>query len=330
MTLGVTCRVTFILASLILLFIPPPAEPSDKVPVWIDTDPACGRSDTDDVDDCWALLMALRSPELSIRGISTVYGNVDGGTAFATATSVVKRFSDNRKAASNQPHVYRGSNEKGQTSATDATVALAKALLKEQFTIIAIGPLTNIATLIKKYPDLVPNIKGIVAIAGNRPGQRRFFLGNNRLIHFHDLNFRKDADAYDIVLTSGVPLVLIPFEVANKVTINQEDLTRLTSAGGAAQWLAETSDGWMRFWEDTLGMDGFHPFDSLAVGYVTTPSHFTCEVIPARIKRRRSRFVIRHELEVSHNFRNASTVTYCFDINSQFKIRMIDQLTGNP
>ncbi len=41
-------------------------------PVWIDTDPACGISRTSDVDDCWALHLALRSPELEIRGISTV------------------------------------------------------------------------------------------------------------------------------------------------------------------------------------------------------------------------------------------------------------------
>ena len=248
--------------------------------------------------------MALKSPELSIRGFSTVFGNVDSGTAFVTATSVVERFSDRGNPARNQPPIYRGANEKGQTGATDATAALAGALRETQLTIIALGPLTNIAALLTEKPELAMNIKSIVAVAGNRSGQRRLFLGNNRLIHFHDLNFKKDPDAYDTILKSGVPLTLIPFEVAEKVTIDRDDLARLASAGGAAQWLAETSEGWMRFWEETLGMDGFHPFDSLAVGYVVTPSLFTCEVIPARIKRRRSRFVIRHELEVSQTFRD--------------------------
>ena len=46
--------------------------------VWIDSDPACGHAKTDDVDDCWALLLGLRSNELEIRGISTLFGNGSG------------------------------------------------------------------------------------------------------------------------------------------------------------------------------------------------------------------------------------------------------------
>ena len=49
-----------------------------KQAVWIDTDPACGHAKTDDVDDCWALFLALRSNEMDIRGISTVFGNGSG------------------------------------------------------------------------------------------------------------------------------------------------------------------------------------------------------------------------------------------------------------
>ena len=108
MTRKVTCAVTFMLLLMVMLAIPPQGETAESIPVWIDTDPACGISDSDDVDDCWALLMALKSPELSIRGFSTVFGNVDSGTAFVTATSVVERFSDRGNAARNQPPIYRG------------------------------------------------------------------------------------------------------------------------------------------------------------------------------------------------------------------------------
>ena len=55
--------------------------PELGTPVWIDTDPACGLNATDDVDDCWALLAAFKSPEIVVRGISTVFGNVDCDTA---------------------------------------------------------------------------------------------------------------------------------------------------------------------------------------------------------------------------------------------------------
>ena len=52
-------------------------------PVWIDTDPICtGTGRSDDIDDCWALLYALASPELAVRGISTVFGNAEGPSAY--------------------------------------------------------------------------------------------------------------------------------------------------------------------------------------------------------------------------------------------------------
>ena len=230
------------------------------------------------------------------------------------------------------PRIYRGANEKWRkdsSTLTDGTQALASTLHQEKLTIIALGPLTNIATLIMKYPNVVSNIKEIVAVAGNRPDKRRFFLGDSRIVHFHDLNFRKDPRAFDVVLKSGIPLVLLPCEAATKVTIHRSDLDLLSKVGGAAQWLSLTSENWFRFWAKKLKKDGFHPFDCLAVGYVIMPSLFTSETIPARIKWRKSIFFRRDALEVSHDIRDASTVTYCFDVEPRFKKNLIARLTGD-
>ena len=105
------------------------------------------------------------------------------------------------------------------------------------------------------------------------------------------------------------------------VTVTPADLSLLSSGGAPAQWLAAVSLGWMRFWQDQLGTDGFHPFDSLAVGYVIDPLNFACEQIPARVQRMRSLFVARDALEVSHTFERSTSVTYCSEVDRGVEIR---------
>ncbi len=301
------------------------------IPVWIDTDPACGNKDTDDVDDCWALLLAFKSPELDIKGISTVFGNADGSKTYNTAKSVIQRFYNDKKIKIVMPNIYRGADKKIDLETiinTDATDAIYKALKKEKLTITALGPVTNIAALIMKHPDIASNIREIIAVAGNRSGKRRFFSGKSKIMHFHDLNFRKDPLAFDIVLKKGIPLTLIPFEVATKVTMSSNDVYTVSSKGGSLEWLAYKSQGWIKFWKKGFGMDGFHPFDCLAISYAVKSSMYKCESIPARIRWRYSRFMNRNELEVSYDLKNEPRVNYCFDIVPQMKNELVNRLMG--
>jgi pyrimidine-specific ribonucleoside hydrolase len=294
--------------------------------VWIDTDPACGLGATDDVDDCWALLAAFKSPEIVVRGISTVFGNVDCDTAHRVASNFIRRSTEEEGVA--VPALYRGASEKcvpGSPRASEASHAISVALQSESLTIIALGPLTNIAMALELNPELKQKVKRVVAIAGNRPGGRRFWF-QKKPIHFHDLNFKKDPGAFEIVLASGVPVTLLPFEAAQQVTITTEDLDQVADMEGTAGWLAEASRGWLRFWEKSLGERGFYPFDSLAVMYVVLPELFFCEQIPARVIRRRSRFVVRDELAVSKNFTEGTDVSYCTKIDRNFKHNLLVRL----
>ncbi len=306
-------------------------EPVWPEPVWIDADPACDEHRLGEVDDCWALVLAFRSPEIAIRGVSTVFGNTDGATAFAIASALTRRFAGGQGGGQGGelPAVFRGAEEGGGRAASAASRALGRALERERLTVIALGPLTNVATVIAGSPELIANIGRVVAVAGRRPGAA-LNTGANPLVHFHDLNFRKDPEAARIVLESGVPLVLLPFEAARKVTIGRADLARLAAGGAAGRWLAAASAGWIGAWERWLLADGFHPFDSLAVGYVTTPALFTCETVPARITQRAflGAFHLHRDLEVSHDFVGAPPVNYCFDVNPRFKARLISRVAG--
>jgi pyrimidine-specific ribonucleoside hydrolase len=98
-----------------------------------------------------------------------------------------------------------------------------------------------------------------------------------------DFNFEQDPDAFRVLLASNVPLTLAPFEISSEVWITEEDLGRLRRGPVSARWILGPAQAWLTLWKRTFGVDGFNPFDTLAVARVTSPSLLTCEVLPARI-----------------------------------------------
>lgn len=296
--------------------------------VWIDTDAACDQRITHDVDDCWALAFALSAENLEVRGISTVFGNSSEETSYTTVNSLLSRIDELDTITA----IHRGTetalDESSPTIRNPASDALAEALEKEPLTIIALGPLSNIASLIVSYPDLVSNIKRVIVVAGQRPDRKLgFYPGKSRLLHVHDFNFRKDVTAFDMLLHSPIPMSFAPFELAQSVTINHEDLALMQRGSEMSRWLSEISEPWLKFWLTAFMAQGFHPFDSLAVGLANNPEYFSCESIPVRIDRRQARFVAtRDKLEVSHTFESDRSVHYCFDVDDAFKTTFLQTL----
>ena len=291
--------------------------------VWIDADPACGISRTTDVDDCWALHLATHSSALEIRGISTVFGNSDGVETYKKAQQLVSIFSANNA----DRKIYRGADQKLDRQSpqpTDASTALAQALAREKLTVIALGPVTNIATLLQVHPQLTNQIKRIIAVAGKRTQRGLgFYPGNTSLLHLHDFNFRKDVEAFDIILGSTIPVFLVPYEVASKVSILPADLEHLRT-NSRSQWLARISQPWLSFWQEDLKVNGFFPFDSLAVAYVINEQSFQCEKLAAKIERHRSLFIdSRDDLIISHDQYDGRPVIYCHNVHTDFKPRLM-------
>lgn len=297
--------------------------------VWIDADPACGLGKTDDVDDCWAIIAAIRSSHLNVVALTTVFGNVSLDKATATAHSLLTAINAHEPART-VPPVYSGAPEpiRGSLAIPFAVSELEAALVERPMTILALGPLTNIALLLNRRPELADRIQAIIAVAGQRPGQV-FKVGSTPILHFHDLNVRKDSDAFDIVLRSGVPVHLIPFEVGRQATVTRSDLRSLSANGNLDQWIGERSAAWLDFWEDTLGATGFSPFDTLAVAYLVEPSSFSCDALPAKVVRRRGLFVVRDTLEVNPFISDGNVVTYCWDISSVIR-NSLAHFISNP
>ncbi len=240
---------------------------ASKRAVWIDTDPSVAPGGHE-IDDGIALLQAFHSPELDIRGVSIVFGNADLPTADRIGREIVSRFGPANLT------VYTGASGAGDYD-TAASRALVNALRQERLSILAIGPVTNVAAVLKRNPELAKQIDVIVSVAGRRPGQQ-FIAGNARDKPLRDFNFEKDPEAYQVLLDSKVPLAFAPWEISSKVWITRGDLQTLAPKDPGIEWLLPAAFDWLKLWKTKFGTNGFNPFDTLAVGYLVDRDTLQC------------------------------------------------------
>jgi inosine-uridine nucleoside N-ribohydrolase len=301
-------------------------------PVWIDTDPAIGEPERD-VDDGVALVQAFHSPELEIRGVSVVFGNAPLDRGLPIARRLVSEFGPQGLK------VFSGAAQASDLSKeTDASRALAAALRAGALTILALGPATNVATALAKHPELASRVTRVIAVAGRRPGQR-FTTGSSNKAGHRDFNFELDPRAFQVLLDSQVEIVLAPFEISSKIWIKGEDLDRLAAAPSAdARALVAPSRAWLSLWGRLFGVDGFNPFDTLAVAYAISPAGFACERVKARIETLADdvtepgvqgvKVDRKPYLLASNTFAASSPrVTYCATAPAEFKQDLLARLT---
>jgi competence ComEA-like helix-hairpin-helix protein len=184
-----------------------------KVAVLIDTDIG------DDIDDAFALALALASPELDVRGITTVHGDAH------TRALLVCRFlhavgREKIPVASARPPRetpdFRGQLQYGLRPSfrnkpiREPAVEFLYRQLKAnpgELTVFALGPLTNLAELLTRHPDCKSWIKRMVVMAGAiRTGY------DERSPVVPEWNVRSDIQAAQTVFSSGVPLVIAPLD----------------------------------------------------------------------------------------------------------------------
>ncbi len=308
------------------------ARAQSRVPVWIDTDPAIGVPERD-VDDGFALIQAFHSPELEIRGVSVVFGNAPLDRGVPIAERLTRAFGPARLPVQAGA---AGPTELG--TGTAASRAMAAAVGREPLTILALGPATNVATLIQRHPELVERITRIIAVAGRRPGER-FTTGTTNRKGHRDFNFELDPTAFQVILSSGVPLVLAPFEISSQVWIEAPDIERLAGGPPAARSLAAPARSWLTMWRRLWAVTGFNPFDTLAVGYAASPRGFRCETLPIAIRTladdatepgvQGTTAATKPYLLVSDTFADApARALYCSEPPAGFKMDLLNRLTA--
>jgi inosine-uridine nucleoside N-ribohydrolase len=230
-------------------------------------------------DDAIALLLALASPEVEVVGVTTVAGNQTLEKTTANAIRVldfVGRDDVPVAAGANAPLLrdpFVAAYVHGETGLDGPDLPPPQREPIEQHavdflaehiagaTLVAVGPLTNVALLFARYPEARP--EHLVIMGGS------IALGN--VTPAAEFNIWADPEAAARVFAEGLELTMIGLDVTHQALLMNEDAERLRNSGRTGRMVAELYDFFHRFHEDTYGFGGSPIHDAVAVAYVFNP-----------------------------------------------------------
>ncbi|XP_057957075.1 probable uridine nucleosidase 2 [Malania oleifera] len=258
------------------------AEPKKII---IDTDPG--------IDDAMAILVALRSPEVEVIGLTTIYGNVY--TTLATRNALhlmeVAGRTDIPVAEGSHVTITEGtklriadfvhgadglgnqnfSPPKGKPIDQSAAAFLIEQanLYPGEVTVVALGPLTNVALAIHLDPAFAKKIGQIVLLGGA-------FAVNGNVNPAAEANIFGDPDAADIVFTSGADILAVGINVTHQVVLTDADRDKLAqSSGKFAQYLCKILDVYFSYHREAYNTKGVYLHDPTALLAAVNPSLIT-------------------------------------------------------
>ncbi len=253
------------------------------------------------VDDALAILLALRSPELEVLGITTVSGNVSVARCTANTLLILEVVEAPdipvvtgaaaplaRKAfTAAEVHGPDGlggvtrnypiPSRQARQGATEFLLEMADRFPGE-LTLIATGPLTNLAAAIQRDGGAVRRLQSVTVMGGaiRVPGN---------VAPTVEFNFAVDPEAASIVLVAGLNLTLVPLDVTEQIILTRE---AVENAGNnrIQAFIREMTAMTMVFHRDVEGFDGMFLHDPLAVGSVVDPSLVRGQAMAVQVERR--------------------------------------------
>jgi purine nucleosidase len=250
-----------------------------KRSIIIDTDPG--------IDDALAIFLACAAPELDIRAITTVAGNVGINRTTRNALQLAAL------AGHGGIPVYRGADRpirgswttiedihgqnglgdvvlpaspRGESgSAVDMLVALLSDAAPDSMTLVLIGPQTNVALALQRDPGIAKAIREIVVMGGTLSPE-----GGNST-RFAEFNIHVDPLAADIVLKAGRPMIWAPLEVARQASVDPLWIDLLRAVGRPC---AVASADMLDFYLRSFDRPAAALYDPLTILALLTPDLF--------------------------------------------------------
>lgn len=252
-----------------------------------DTDPG--------IDDAMALLFIEASPDLDLLAITTIYGNADIETTTRNALYLKQRFGLGApvykgtdkpltRPRNPSPTFVHGENGLGDVELTGLVPAQPETRPAYQaiiditrkypgeVTLVAVGPLTNLALALQADPEVTRLLKAVVIMGGafglaGKPGN---------VTPVAEANIWNDPEAADQVFTAPWPLTAVSLDVTTQVVMSPTYMDALeASAGPAGQFLNEISKPYAAFYGERDGVVGCCVHDAAAAAYVIDPSLFS-------------------------------------------------------
>ena len=247
-------------------------------PLVIDTDPG--------IDDALAILLALASPEVDLRLVTTVHGNVElaqttdnalrvlhlaGRSDVPVAAGAVTSLVHAQPERAGHVHGEEGlggvrlAPSPAPVDPRHAVVALAEVLTTspQPVTVAAIGPLTNIALLLGVFPEAAARIGRLVVMGGSACG------GN--VTAAAEFNIWADAEAAQRVLGSGLPTTLVGLDVTLPTVLTPEGIERFRAAGPVGATAAAVLQEYLDKQQAARGASGVVVHDALALTEAIAP-----------------------------------------------------------
>lgn len=255
-----------------------------SLPIILDCDPGH--------DDAIALILALASPELELKAVTTSAGNQTPDKTLRNALRILTLLqrSDIPVAGGAVKPLMReliiADNVHGESGldgpelpepsfapqACNAVELIAQTLRASQqpVTVVATGPLTNIALLLTSHPELHAKISRIVIMGGAA------MLGN--WTPAAEFNIYVDPEAAEIVFQSGLPIVMAGLDVTHRAQIMSEDIERFRQLGNpVAGVVADLLDFFMEYHkQEKWGFQGAPLHDPCTIAWLIKPEIFTC------------------------------------------------------
>ncbi|NEA62813.1 nucleoside hydrolase [Streptomyces sp. SID12488] len=298
------------------------------------------------IDDALALLFAVRHPGLDLRAVTCVAGNTDvdqvvrntltvldlaGAPDLPVARGAERPLIEPARSAAHV-HGQDGMGDLGLPAPTtrttvdvDAVTLLRREILgsPRPVTLIPTAPLTNIALLLRTYPEVTRNIERIVFMGG------AVEIGNATPVA--EFNVWHDPEAAAILLTAGVPITMYGLDVFTRVVVPGPDVQRLRASDEPGARLA----GALLAHRDPALTGDPTPTGSLgdagAVCAVADPAGLTTSLLPVEVSlapgpTRGQTVVDRRpragESEIHHGTREKSLVDVALDIDVERYVRL--------
>ena len=245
----------------------------------IDTDPG--------IDDSLAILLALASPEIQLEGLTVVHGNCSTEQGVTNALSVLELAGANHIPVAHgcdlplvQPSLLapetHGNKGLGyaQLPGPQSRPIVQKGcdfLIEKimsnpgEITLVAVGPLTNVALAIRQEPRIVGAVKEVFIMGGAMRHE-----GNTTPLA--EFNTYVDPHAAHIVYHSGLPITLTPLDVTYQCILLSEDVARLQEIKSPIPgFIADATQFYMEFHDEYQGIQGCVINDPLTLALTFTP-----------------------------------------------------------